>query len=128
MTPAECVELVGAACLCATGWSHWRHHGAWSRHFARWSEMGNSGALLNGLLHAGVGALFVLVHPVFTGPSSLLTWWATLVLIKGLTYLVAPSIGLRSMRRVAPDRSRSLRWVGVPMVALGLAVGGIALT
>ncbi|MEM7049271.1 MAG: hypothetical protein AAF604_06410 [Acidobacteriota bacterium] len=121
------VELVGATCLCATGISHWLHPEAWSEHFARLAEKGNAGALSNGLMHAGVGAFFVASHPVFFGWRALLTYWALAVLAKGLFYLVAPEVGVRSMAACTPERARRLRWAGLPMTILGLVVAGIAL-
>lgn len=120
------IEIVAAVCLIATGVSHVVAHGAWATLFRRWSEGGESGALINGLLHAGVGGLFLVSHPVFTGYASVLTYWAALVLTKGLVCLVAPGIGLRSLRALTPERAGRLRWVGMPMVALGVVIGSAA--
>lgn len=128
MSPHQAVEIVASVALVATGLSHWLHHDAWARLFAGWAASGRSGALMNGLMHAGVGVLFLTAHPVFTGASSILTWWAVLVAAKGLLYLVLPSIGLASMRRLTEERAASLRWVGLPMVALGVVIGAVALS
>lgn len=127
MSAYETVESVAAVALVATGLSHWLHHDAWADLFARWAEAGRSGALMNGLIHAGVGAVFLTAHPVFTGASSVLTWWAVLVTAKGLLYIVLPSVGVSSMRRLTRERAAALRWVGLPMIGLGVAIGLIAI-
>ena len=123
----QTVELLAATGLVVTGLSHVLHHRGWSDLFVGWAERGTSGALMNGLLHAAVGAFFVATHPVFGGARSITTWWAALVLAKGLTYLVAPELGLRQMRRLTPERAERLRWIGVPMAALGVVIGALAL-
>ena len=120
------VEILGGVCLCVTGVSHWLHAEAWSRHFEALAEKGTEGVFCNGLMHAGVGALFLATHPVFTGWHAVLTYWAILVLVKGLIYLVVPSIGLRAMRGCTPDRVPRMRWVGVPMITLGIVIFFIA--
>jgi uncharacterized protein YjeT (DUF2065 family) len=117
------VELVGATCLVATGISHWMYPKSWSALFQQWAAEGIPGAFKNALLHATVGALFVATHPVFTGRSSILTYWAAAVFAKGLFYLVAPGVGVQSMQSLTPERSERLRWMGVPMVILGLIIG-----
>ena len=121
------IELVAAAALCATGLSHWRGARAWAALFTRWAELGEAGALMNGMLHAGVGGAVVAAHPIFRGGAALLTIWALLVLAKGLIYLVFPSFGLRQMERMTPERAHGLRWIGLPMIALGVAIGSIAI-
>ncbi len=118
------VEILGGVCLCITGVSHWLHPEAWCRHFESLAANGIPGAFSNGLMHAGVGALFVATHPVFTGWSAILTYWALLVLAKGLLYLLFPSVGLRAMRACTPDKAPKMRRIGIPMVLLGLVIIG----
>ena len=120
------VEILAGVCLCVTGVSHWLYAEAWCRHFTRLAEQGAEGAFLNGLMHAGVGALFLATHPVFTGWHSILTYWATLLVAKGLLYLLCPTVGLRAMRGCTPEKAPRLRLIAIPMVALGLVIITIA--
>ena len=116
----QTVQAIAAACLCVTGVSHWLHPRTWCAFFAQLAERGEAGAFANGLLHAGVGAFFVALHPVWTGLACVLTYWACAMFAKGLLYLLAPHLGLSSMRALTPERAERMRWVGLPMVALGL--------
>ena len=120
------VEILGGVCLCVTGLSHWLHAEAWCRFFARLAEKGTEGALCNGLMHGGVGALFLATHPVFVGWHSILTYWALLLVAKGLIYLAWPEVGLRSMRRCTPDAASQMKWVAIPLITLGLLIIVIA--
>ena len=116
----QIAEWVAAPCLVVTGVSHWVWPKAWCALFRRWVDQGPAGARKNGLLHAVVGATFLLAHPVFIGWCSIPTYWACAVLVKGLVVLARPGLGLASMRLATTNRAERLRWAGVPMVALGV--------
>lgn len=121
------VELLAGVCLCCTGLSHWFHAESWCKHFADLAEKGTPGVFANALMHAGVGALFIATHPVFVGWNAILTYWACLVLAKGLFYLIAPAIGLRAMRACDPKKATRMRYAAIPMLALGVTIMAIAI-
>lgn len=103
------------------GLSHVLQPRAWAETFAALHRLGRPGAFANGGLSLVPGAVFVSVHPVWSGPGVVLTVLGWLLVLKGTICLLAPTIALRGMGRAGAGRGREFVAGG----ALLLVVAGV---
>lgn len=98
------------------GLSHWIHAKDWSIAFRAMSKAGRPAAFANGLISLGMGAWFVIGHPVWSGPAIVVTIFGCLLFMKGIICLLFPDLAIRSMDRKHADRD--FRIAGVAMLLL----------
>ena len=114
-------EWVGFLTCVVVGFSHVLQPRAWAETFAALHRLGRPGAFANGGLSLVSGAVFVAVHPVWSGPGVVLTVLGWLMVAKGAVCFLAPSLALRSMGKAGAGRGREFVVGG----ALLLAVAGV---
>lgn len=117
------MQKVAALALLVVGASHVVQGRAWARFFGLLREKREAGVVANALMHFWPGVFIVSFHDVWTGIPAFLTVYGWLLVIKGAVYLLWPSIGLRSLALVREEHAGKFAYAGVPMVALGLALG-----
>src|SRR5688500_16662951 len=121
------IERLTALALIVTGLSHILAPRSWARFFIRMRNQGDIAGLLNGLVHLPLGLLIVAFHPVWRGPGLLVTLIGCGLALKATLHLLWPSLSLRTLAPVSEDRAWGFQVAGVFGLALGLAVGWIAL-
>ena len=121
------IERLTALAFILTGLSHIVAPRTWARFFIAMREQGDVAGFLNGYVHVPLGLLILAFHPVWQGPGLLVTLIGCGLALKGFLYFLWPSIALRSLARVREDNVRGFQVAGAVGVALGLAVGWIAL-
>jgi hypothetical protein len=122
------VQIFAAVNFLMMGISHIVQPQAWVELFVLLRSKGRAGAFLNGFLSLAMGSLIVAFHNVWSGPATVLTVMGWLYLLKALLTFVKPEIGLKSLSRVSPERSRELVAAGVVLVAVGLFLVWLVVT
>lgn len=115
------VRLV-ALCCFAIGLSHVVQPRAWVDLFIEWRKKGVVGVFYAGLLHFALGALIVAFHNVWRGFPTIVTVLGWGWVVKGLLYLTVPSVGMKSLNRVSPERAWEFSVAGVVLVAVAALI------
>jgi hypothetical protein len=113
------IELFVAVQCVVMGLSHLLHPRRWVEFFVRLRSWGVTGVFVSGFLSLGFGSVIVAFHDVWQGLPVVITVFGWLHVTKGVTCFVFPEIGLRSMNRVSPERSREFVIAGAVLFALG---------
>ena len=121
------IERLTAAAFIVTGLSHIAAPRAWARLFVAMREQGEVAGLLNAYLHLPLGLLILAFHPVWEGPGLLVTLIGCALTLKATLYFLWPALASRSLAHVSEERVWGFRVAGLFGLALGLAVGWIAL-
>jgi uncharacterized protein YjeT (DUF2065 family) len=121
------IERLAALVFIILGLSHVAAARAWVRFFLDMRARGETAGLYNALVHGPLGLLIVAFHPVWSGPGLLVTLLGWGLTIKATLYFVWPGLAQKTMARVAEERAWEFRAAGMASVALGLAIGWIAL-
>ena len=116
------VERLVALCCFVIGISHIVQPRAWVELFIDWRSKGVVGVFYTGLLHFTFGALIVAFHNVWRGWPLLVTLLGWAWTLKGLLYLTAPSVGMKSLARVSVERSHEFVVAGAVLVAIALVI------
>jgi len=116
------IQIFAAINFLAIGLSHIGQHRAWKEFFVFLHARGNVGNIFNAFLALGMGSLILGFHQVWSGIPLLLTIYGIAATLKGVLFLAAPEIGLRSMRNATEKDSRLFVVPGVMMMALGAAL------
>ena len=116
------IERLVALCCFVVGLSHIVQPRAWVELFIEWRQRGVVGVFYTGLLHFALGALIVAFHNGWRGFPTIVTvlgWGWT---VKGLLYLTFPSLGMKSLNRVSPERAWEFVVAGVVLVAVAALI------
>ncbi len=122
MSTIQSIELFTAINLSIVGLSHFLQPRIWVDFFVFLHSKANAGNIFNGLLALSVGTLVFSFHVVWTWPRILITIYGLAQILKGLLYLLIPSIGINSMARVRPGQEYKFRWVGLIMFLMSLVI------
>ena len=117
------VERLVAICFLVTGVSHVAQPRTWARFFIMLHGKGESGSLLNGLIHFPMGAFIVSFHNVWHGLPLVVTLLGWSLVIKSLIYLAWPQHGMRMLSRISEERS----WMFAAAGVLAIALSGLTL-
>ena len=120
---AKGVEAFAALYFFVIGLSHVVHPRAWVEFFSKLRDFGRAGAFAEGFLSVAVGAFIAAFHNVWSGLATVLTVIGWGLVVKGLLRFVAPELGLRMYRRVAPERAWEFQVAGVFSVGLAVFLG-----
>lgn len=113
------IELFAAVNLLVTGLSHLVQPRAWVDFFVWLRSRGYPGVFVNGFLSLGFGSLVVSFHNVWSGLPMVLTILGWMHVLKSVIVFAAPSVGMRSLERVSPEREREFVGAGAVNLALG---------
>ena len=116
------IERLVALCCFVVGLSHIVQPRAWVELFIDWRKKGVIGVFYTGLLHFALGALIVAFHNVWGGFATIVTVLGWAWVVKGLVYLTFPSVGMRSLNRVAPERAWEFVVAGFVLLALSALI------
>lgn len=122
MSTIQSIELFTALNLCIVGLSHYLQPKIWVEFFVFLHSKNHIGNIFNALLALGVGSLILSFHFIWTWPGILITIYGLAQVLKGLIYLLKPSIGIASMGKVSMEKANKFRWVGLVMFLLSLVI------
>ena len=115
------IQFFVAINLFIIGLSHLVQPKIWVDFFQVLHNKGNTGNLFNGMLSLGMGSFVVSFHFIFRGAMVLVTIYGILLLLKGLIYLIFPSVGLKRIGK-AKEKNKFV-WAGILMLLLSLFIG-----
>jgi len=118
----QSIELFTAINLGVIGLSHFLQPKIWVELFVFLHAKKNVGNIVNALIALGVGSIILSFHFVWSWPKVLVTVYGLSQVLKGLIYLIQPSIGIASIGKVTMEKSNKFRWVGSVMVILALII------
>jgi uncharacterized protein YjeT (DUF2065 family) len=122
------IERLAALAFIVTGLSHVAAPRAWTRFFINMRQQGEAAGLLNAYLHMPLGLLIVSFHWVWNGPGLLVTLVGWALTLKGILYFLWPErLAAIGLGHVSEENGWKFRVAGIFGVALGLAIGWIAL-
>lgn len=86
------------------------------------NSKGEAGVVVLALLSLFSGSFLVAFHNIWAGIPMLLTLVGWSQLIKGTLYLLFPSLGLRFISKVTPQRSNAFRLPAIPLLGVAAAL------
>ncbi|WP_025667990.1 hypothetical protein [Aquimarina megaterium] len=122
MSIIQSIELFTAINLGIVGLSHFLQPGMWVEFFQFLSTKKHVGNIFNALLTLGVGSIILSFHFIWSWPKILITVYGLLLVIKGLIYMLIPSIGIASIAKVTIEKGYKFRWVGLIMFIFSLLI------
>jgi hypothetical protein len=114
----QAIELFAAINFLVVGLSHIVQPRAWVEFFVWLRSKGHAGVLVNGMLSLSFGSIVVAFHNVWSGLPMVLTIVGWAHVVKALVSFLAPSVGMRSLERVSPERAHELVAAGAALLAL----------
>jgi hypothetical protein len=124
----KAIEIFAAVSLTVIALSHIVQAAVWVEFFLWLREKGHAGVFAVALLSLNFGALIVAFHNVWRGLPMIVTILGWGQVAKGLLYFVAPSVGMRALNRVAPERSWEFVAGGAFLLVLSAAIWYVVLT
>jgi len=122
MTILQSIEFFTAINLAIVGLSHFLQPKIWVDFFVFLHAKGNVGNIFNALIAVGMGSFILAFHFVWDFPRVLVTIYGLLQVFKGLLYLLIPSIGIKSIRKVTSKGAEKFRGVGLVMFLLAIGI------
>ena len=117
------VERMAGIAFLAIGLSHLLRPLAWVEYFAHLRALGDTGALINGMMSLTLGALMVGFHGTqWSGLPALVTFIGWAQVAKGTIHVCFPAYSLRSMEQVTAEHSRRFVWAGALFLPLAAAM------
>ena len=116
----EAVEKLAVISFFVIGLSHILQPKVWVDFFIGIREKGEAGAFINAFIHFPLGVLIVAFHNVWQGIPMILTLVGYGLLLKSFINFVFPKFGLKTLRRVSPEKSWEFVAAGFLLVGLSL--------
>ena len=114
MSTIQSIQLFVSINLFVIGLSHFLRPKIWIEFFQFLYKKGSVGNILNAMLALGMGSIILSFHFIWTWPMILVTLYGLTQLIKGLIYLIFPSLGLKSIGKVN-SKTQKFKWAGLLM-------------
>lgn len=124
----QATQIFAVVNFFVIGLSHLLQPRVWVDYFTWLRSKGHAGVFVNGMLSLGFGSIIVAFHNVWSGPAVVLTVVGWAQVVKGLSNLVAPQLGMRSMERVSTDRAWEFRVAGAMFLGLGALLTYVVLS
>ncbi|MBD0367049.1 MAG: hypothetical protein ICV53_13225 [Flavisolibacter sp.] len=116
------IELFTAINFFVIGLSHLLQPKSWVAFFVYLHAKKDVGNIINALLSLGVGSLILSFHFLWHWPKILITIYGVLSVMKGLLYLLVPSIGISNIAKVTAETANRFRWAGMVMFVFSLVI------
>ena len=114
MSTIQSIQFFVSINFFVIGLSHFLQPKIWIEFFQYLYKKGNVGNIFNAMLTLGMGSIILSFHFIWTWPMILVTLYGLSQLIKGLIYLIFPSLGLKSIGKVN-SKTRKFKWAGLLM-------------
>lgn len=119
----DAVQFVLAVSCLLAGLSHIVQPGMWVRYFTGLHTQGTDGVITRTFaLELWPALVIVTLHQVWSGPGIVVTIYGWLLTAKCAVSLLAPEIGLRSLK-MAQKGERAFTVAGVALCLVGVAAG-----
>ena len=122
MTVTQSIELFTAINLGIVGLSHFLQPKIWVDYFIFLHSKKHIGNIVNALTALGIGSFILSFHFIWYWPKVLITAYGLSQVLKGLIYLLKPSIGIASIGKVTMEKSIKMKWAGLAMFILSLVI------
>lgn len=117
---ARAVEIYAAVHFAVIGLSHLFQPRVWVDFFIRLRALGHAGVFLNGFLSLMFGSIIVAFHDIWLWPPIILTLIGWAQILKALIAFCLPSLAMRGLNRVSPDRAWEFQVGGAVFIALAV--------
>jgi hypothetical protein len=122
MSTIVSIELFVAINLFIIGLSHVLQPKMWIDFFTFLHSKNNVGNIVNALIALGMGSIILAFHFIWQWPKILITLYGVSQVLKGLIYLIKPSIGITSIGKVTIERMDKFKWSGIVMSIFALSI------
>lgn len=122
MSLTHAIEFFTAINVFIIGLSHMLQPKVWVDFFLFLHSKKQVGNIFNALISLGMGSFILSLHFVWEWPAVIVTVYGLLQLIKGSVYLLAPSVGLKSIGKVSHNQANKFAGVGIIMVILSIII------
>jgi uncharacterized protein YjeT (DUF2065 family) len=116
------IELFLAINFFIIGLSHLVQPKIWVEFFIYLHSKNNAGNIFNALLSLGTGSLIFSFHFIWYWPNIIVTIYGLLQILKGLIYLLKPSVGIASIGKVSMEKANKFRWSGLLSLMLSIMI------
>lgn len=113
------IQKLAVISFFVIGLSHIFQPRVWAQFFIDLRDKGETGSFIVAFIHFPLGALIVAFHNVWQGIPLILTLLGYGWILKGFIYFVFPKLGLKTMSRVAPEKSWEFIAGGFVLLGLG---------
>lgn len=121
----QAVEIFAVIHLGIIGLSHILAPKAWIDFFVQLRERGHAGVFVVAFMSLFIGSIIAAFYNVWSGHGLVLTLVGWTQVLKGTLYLLFPSLGMRSLRHVDPEKPYYFVVAGVGLLVLaGVVVYG----
>jgi uncharacterized protein YjeT (DUF2065 family) len=116
------IELFLAINFFIIGLSHLVQPKIWVEFFIYLHSKNNAGNIFNALLSLGTGSLIFSFHFIWYWPNIIVTIYGLLQILKGLIYLLKPSVGIANIGKVTMEKANKFRWSGLLSLILSIMI------
>lgn len=118
----QSIQVFVAINLLVVGLSHFIRPQIWIDFFEFLHSKHNVGNIINALIALGMGSIILAFHFIWKGFEVLITLYGLSQVIKGLVYLNFPSIGIKSIGKVTPEKASGFKWSGLIMTIISATI------
>lgn len=122
MDSIQSIQIFVAINLFIVGLSHFIRPKIWVDFFEFLHSKNNVGNIINALIALGMGSIILAFHFIWKGFEVLITLYGLSQVIKGLVYLIFPSIGIRNIGKVTPEKASAFKWSGLIMALISTTI------
>ncbi len=122
MSVTQSIELFVAINLLVIGLSHFLQPKIWVDFFVFLHSKNTTGNIINALIALGMGSIILSFHFVWQWPKILITLYGLSQVLKGIIYLLKPSIGIANIGKVTIEKSDKFKWTGLLMSVFSLSI------
>ena len=116
------VQIFFVIHMATVGISHVLRPRVWVDLFERLRDWGEPGVFVVGFLSLMFGSIIVAFHNVWQGIPLLVTTLGWAQVLKGAIYFAFPSVGLKGLAKVRPERSGAYAVAGLLLLVAAGAV------
>lgn len=122
MDSIQSIQIFVAINLFIVGLSHFIRPKIWVDFFEFLHSKNNVGNIINALIALGMGSIILAFHFIWKGFEVLITLYGLSQVIKGLVYLIFPSIGIKNIGKVTPEKVSTFKWSGLIMALISTTI------
>lgn len=122
MDSIQSIQIFVAINLFIVGLSHFILPKTWVDFFEFLHSKNNVGNIINALIALGMGSIILAFHFIWKGFEVLITLYGLSQVIKGLVYLIFPSIGIKNIGKVTPEKASIFKWSGLIMALISTTI------
>lgn len=122
MDSIQSIQVFVAINLFVVGLSHFIRPKIWVDFFEFLHSKNNVGNIINALIALAMGSIILAFHFIWKGVEVLITLYGLSQVIKGLVYLIFPSIGIKNIGKVTQKKASAFKWSGLIMALISATI------